>query len=290
MGRSVLLLVNREKEGADQAAHEVSALIEQHGTLAGVEDADGDAPPSADGADLIVVLGGDGTLLSQARRCVGLAAPLLGVNLGRLGFLAEFDVEALRRQADGLFGDVELTVTSLTMVQVQVYRPDDPEPCFDDVALNDCVVTAGPPYRMIEIALDIRDQAGPTFRGDGVIISTPVGSTAYNASAGGPIVSPEQDSLIITPIAAHSLAFRPIVVPGDWPIDLAVTRANESDEGGTTLVLDGHVHTRLHEGWRVRIRRHHDHNVDLVVNPETTYWATLIQKLHWAAAPGRRRA
>src|SRR5690606_8901839 len=117
-----------------------------------------------------------------------------------------------------------------------------------DVALNDCVVTAGPPYRMIELDVYIDGEPGPTLRGDGVIVSTPIGSTAYNVSAGGPIVSPDLDSFTITPHAAHSLAFRPIVVPSSCEIDLHLRKGNDADDGGTTLVLDGQVDTRLQSG------------------------------------------
>lgn len=287
MARSVLLLVNRHKPGAEAAAAEVRSLIDRCGRLAAEADADAgeDAPPGSGDADLIVVLGGDGTLLTQARRCVGLGLPMLGVNVGNLGFLAEFDLASFREQAESLLAAETLPISERTMLSAETRGPDAASG-FTGLALNDCVITAGPPFRMIEIDVWIGGEQGPTLRGDGVIVSTPVGSTAYNVSAGGPIVSPALDSLTITPIAAHSLAFRPIVLPAEWPIDLHLRRANDEDHGGTTLVLDGQVDTRVYSEWRVSIGRH-DRPLRLVSNPESTYWGTLIRKLHWAAAPGR---
>ncbi len=291
MGRSVLLLVNREKPGAVKAVDEVRGLIDApgRGRLAGEFDANGDpiSLPAGTSADLIMVLGGDGTLLAQARRCVHLGLPMMGVNFGNLGFLAEFDLEALRRQADALLGDQPLTLSERMMIRAEVAGKGAKKARFSGLALNDCAVTAGPPFRMITLDLRIDGEAGPSLRGDGVIVSTPIGSTAYNVSAGGPIVSPDLDSLTITPIAAHSLAFRPIVIAAKSAVTLEVTEANEGDGGGTTLVLDGQVQTRLREGDLITMRRY-ERSLRLVHNPETSYWRTLLRKLHWAAAPGAK--
>ncbi len=154
-------------------------------------------------------------------------------------------------------------------------------------ALNEAVVTAGPPYRVIELCIVINGEPGPSVRGDGVIVSTALGSTAYNVSAGGPIVHPGVDATLITPIAAHSLAFRPIAVPGDSTIEIVPTQLNNRGEAGTTLVLDGQIQRRIHAGQRVRIARS-DQAVKLVTNTESVYWRTLIDKLHWAKPPALR--
>jgi NAD+ kinase len=156
------------------------------------------------------------------------------------------------------------------------------------LALNDAVVTAGPPYRMITICLRIDDQDGPAATGDGLIVSTAVGSTAYNVSAGGPILHPVVDAMVITPIAAHSLSFRPIVVPAGAEIELIAEDVNDDGRGGgTTLVLDGQNSARLSRGDRIVIRRH-DVPVQFVRNPDSQYWATLINKMHWALPPRMR--
>ncbi|MBL8745281.1 MAG: NAD(+)/NADH kinase [Phycisphaerae bacterium] len=291
MPRAVLLLVNRTKPQVTAALPEVRSVLKSQGRIAAEMDVSTDPITDARGADLIMVLGGDGSLLSQAKRCVDLGLPLIGVNLGNLGFLAEFDVASLREQAPVLLGDGPLVLRERMLLNATVRRGDlrSPGAIFSGLAMNDCVVTAGPPYRMIEVGLTIDGVEGPSFRGDGVIVSTPTGSTAYGVSAGGPIVAPEVSSLTVTPIAAHSLAFRPIVLPGDSVIELHVKRANSGWNGesreGTTLVLDGQMHCHLLAGDRVSIRRD-PRPVRLVHNTRSSYWHTLVQKMHWAVNPG----
>lgn len=288
MPRSALILVNRTKPDAETSLAAVRTAIEQVGRVVGVLDADHDTLCDARGADVLVVLGGDGTILAQARRCAALNIPVLGVKIGNLGFLAEFDVNSFMRHATLIFGDGHLSLAERMMLDAAVTHPGEAAASFEDAALNDAVVTAGPPYRLIELDVYIDGEPGPTLRGDGVIVSTPVGSTAYNASAGGPIVAPDLNSFTITPIAAHSLAFRPIVLPSTHTIELVIRRANDDDGAGTTLVLDGQVHHRLPTGSRVRLSRS-PHAVSLIRNPDATFWSTLIRKLHWASAPGRRQ-
>jgi NAD+ kinase len=288
MPRPVFLIVNNTKPEAVAAAQKVRALIERHGRLAGVSDtSDATLPPEASGAQLFVILGGDGTLLGQLRRLVPLRKPLLGVNFGKLGFMAEFDLAALTRTAMELFGDSDLPLRELPLLNVRVVA-NDASHRFESIAANDCVLTAGPPYRMIRMALSIDGNVGPTVSGDGLIVSTSTGSTAYNLSAGGPIVSPELQAMAITPIAAHSLSFRPIVVPLNSRVEIMVTRVNNDSLGnGTTLVVDGQVLARLAEDDTVEITRHPEKAM-FVRNPQTSYWTTLITKLRWAEAPRLR--
>lgn len=291
MRRRTLLLVNHTKPEAIAAAANVRKLIEQHGTLVAELEADSDESPlRLEGKlDLIVVLGGDGTLLAQARRCVGLRVPLLGINLGKLGFMAEFDAAAFAAQAKGLLSDAPLLTRDLDLVRVEVRPQKAEKPRFSALGLNEAVVTSGPPYRMIELGLRLDGVDGPHIIGDGLIVSTPTGSTAYNLSAGGPIISPLVDAMVVTPIAAHSLAFRPIVIPGHAKVELTVIRSNDEDHGhgGTTLVLDGHIQEPLSAGDVVSIVLS-DVPVTFVRNPKGDYWRTLVEKLHWAAAPRTR--
>lgn len=309
MPRRVLLLYNHLKPGVLDALGEVRALIASAGgEVAAAFDTSSDAPiTDPHGASVIVVLGGDGTLLSQARRTITLGLPLLGVNFGKLGFMAEFDMPALRRQAAALFGDDPLELENRELIRASVYPPstgihddDGHEPRFEGLALNDGVVTAGPPFRMIALSLSIDGEIGPTVMGDGLIVSTPMGSTAYNASAGGPIVSPDVAAFAITPIAPHSLSFRPVVVGAASTIEVRLHRVNDDacagqerggeggggggGGGGTTLVLDGQVHTRLYADERIVFRRH-PNAVQFVRNPRGSYWSTLITKMQWASRP-----
>lgn len=276
--------MNPTKPAAVAAAAEVRSLIERHASLLAELPADSSPLPAvAKEADLLVVLGGDGTLLAQCRRCVGLSAPLLGVNLGRLGFLAEFDLNALKDQAASLLGG-ELTTEPLGAMGVEVFTGRQRTPRFTGVAINDAVITAGPPFRLIGLSLSIDGQRGPMLMGDGVIVSTSLGSTAYNLSAGGPILSPKVDAFAVTPIAAHSLSFRPVVVAGSSRIEIKVERANSDNSHGTTLVLDGQSSARVDAGDRISINRH-ALGVRLVQNTRSDYWARLISKLNWATTP-----
>jgi NAD+ kinase len=307
MPRNVLLVVNRDKAEAEGAAADVTALINQAGgtvleqrevahRASQPETPHTAAPP---GTDLIVVLGGDGTLLHEAKRHSDSGIPLLGVNLGKVGFLAEFDIAALREQSRAIFGSggdprEALPIIDRAALRVEHAPPPTPGqlPIFGmaQMALNDCIVTAGPPFRMIAIELSIDGHTGPTVSGDGLIVSTPMGSTAYNAAAGGPILAPDTAALAITPLAAHSLSFRPVVVSGGSTIQLSLTRVNDelpnggSPGVGTTLVLDGQLSRRLHRGDQLRITLR-EKAIRLVGNPRTSYWTTLIQKMQWAAPP-----
>ncbi len=293
MSRSVLLLVNRSKPNVLDTLDEVRSILTRHSDIVAELDTEDDAPiDDAKGAGLIMVLGGDGTLLSQARRTVHLGLPMVGVNFGHLGFLAEYDLDSLRTQADYLLDSDALECRNRLMLSVSVYSSDDSKARFSGVALNDCAITAGPPFRMIEMHLSLDGVSGPHIKGDGVIVSTPTGSTAYSVSAGGPIISPSVEAIAITPIAAHSLGFRPLVVAGKTQIALDMLRANSSidcvDEAveGTTLVLDGQVMHSLRTGDKLRFSRH-ERPLRLVRNPKRSYWSTLMHKMLWAAQPGQ---
>jgi NAD+ kinase len=277
----VLLLANPSRPEVHHLIDEVRRLIRQDAELT-AECTPTDEPlPANLNADLAVVLGGDGTLLSQARRVADRNMALVGVNFGRLGFLAEFDWISLQQHAPVIFGPSPPMHEQLVLT---VDVCDTADQCVhQDIAINDCVVTAGHPFRMIELQLSINGDAGPTLTGDGVIIATPVGSTAYNVLAGGPIVNPKLDALIITPIAAHSLAFRPIVASAEAEVRVVVNRANE----GTTLVLDGRVTVPLKVGQSVRVRRH-SRRARFIANPGSTYWQILLEKMRWAAPPTYR--
>lgn len=286
--RSVLLVVNRQRPEAVASATEVVRLIKQHGRLLAELDAGGASGgggalrEQAAAADLVIVLGGDGTILGQARRMAGLTTPLLGVNFGRLGFIAEFELHDFMAQAaEILGGGSRLRTRELPMIEASISTAGSKSP--PALALNEVVVTAGSPFRVIQLSLRLDGVAGPVFHGDGLIVATPTGSTAYNLSAGGPIVSPHTDGFIITPIAPQSLSFRPIVVPGETLIELDVVRAND-ETTGTTLILDGQVMQPLKQGDRVTIRRSAT-TLSFVMNPRADFWSALTHKLRWAEPP-----
>jgi NAD+ kinase len=279
--RRVVLLAGHTRLEVVSIIDEVRAELAKHVVIGAELEADSSPLPAGLDVDLAVVLGGDGTLLGQARRLLDRDIPLVGVNLGRLGFLAAFDWPGLRRHMSLVFNGSPPIVHQ--MVLEATVLDEAGGVVHQAVAINDCVVAAGRPFRMIELHMTIDGQRGPGLTGDGVIISTPVGSTAYNVSAGGPIVHPDVEAMIITPNAAHSLAFRPIVVSAKSMLDVGIVRANT----GTTLVLDGQASVPLVVGQRLLIRRH-NRSVAFVANPETTYWRTLLDKMRWAAPPTYR--
>ncbi len=244
-------------------------------------------------AELAIVLGGDGTLLAQARALAAHAIPLLGVNFGKLGFMAEFSIDDLQEHWP-LIASGKCQSTHRIMLDVTVHhtrRATDPPRsehvvAFECLAVNDAVITAGPPYRMIDLEL-ILDPHGDghfstLFTADGVIISTPSGSTAYNLAAGGPIVSPQVDAVCVTPLCPHSLSFRPIITRAEADTRIRLVRGNE----GTTLVIDGQNSVRLFDGSEVRVKRS-ERSFNLLHNPSLSYWKLLAKKLHWAARPRR---
>jgi NAD+ kinase len=293
----VLVLANRQKEGVAEAVEDLRPWLAERTSVVRELDA-AELTPQVAGelpaADLALVLGGDGTFLSQARLMIDTGVPLLGINFGKLGFLAEFTIDALKRHWDCITCG-QCRMSPRMMLDVAVFDRDAPqwgnagampEPIFAAGAMNDVVVTAGPPFRMIELELAIEPTVSQTsatsFSGDGVIVATPTGSTAYNLAAGGPIVSPGIDGVCVSPLCPQSLAFRPIVYSAHCETWLAVHRANE----GTTLVIDGQRSTKLVAGQQVRITKHPS-DVLLVHNPDWNYWTMLAHKMHWAAHPRR---
>jgi NAD+ kinase len=278
----VVLLANENRPGVPGVLNRLRAGLNSHITITGQFNTSSDPlPPSLD-ANVAIAIGGDGTLISQARRVVDRDLPLVGVNIGRLGFLAEFDAASLCHHAETVFGPSPQT-HELNLLEAAITDHAGAVRLSRGLAVNDCVVTSGPPFHMIEMALSINGKPGPILTGDGVIIATAVGSTAYNLSAGGPILHPTADAFVITPLAAHSLAFRPIVLPASFELTIDVRRANE----GTTLLQDGQGSTNLRAGDRITIRRHAK-KARFIINPDTSYWDILHDKLRWAAPPNYR--
>ncbi|MDI9402744.1 MAG: NAD(+)/NADH kinase [Limnohabitans sp.] len=281
---SMLLIANRSKPEAARTADAIRPLLGRHGVIMDI--VSGDEPlPQTLGFDLAVVVGGDGTLIGETRRLVSRGAPIVGVNAGRLGFLAEFDVADLEKHAVLIFGaQPPIRERMLLSVEVEHAHGGETSTIETGVAINDAVITAGAPHRMIELSMSVdADHEGVDITGDGVIIATPTGSTAYSASAGGPIVHPDVAGITITPICAQSLAFRPVVVGSHETISFALRRVNE----GTCVVLDGQRFISLGTGDRVVVRRNTLH-AKFVANPSNRYWDALRSKMRWAAPPSYR--
>jgi NAD+ kinase len=285
----LFIVANTDKPNVRPALEELLLWLGPRVNVVGT-DTDEKADLSQIETDAILVLGGDGTLLSAARRLGGRAIPLMGVNFGRLGFLAGFTPDNMRENLEALFNNA-LPIRPALMLEASILsgktdchaadcRQVERHRRFHATALNDAVITAGPPFHMVELAIAADSESGVSYFGDGIIISTPSGSTAYNVSAGGPIISPNVEAMCVTPICPHSLSFRPVVVAADSTVVISAIRVNE----GTTLFCDGQASTHLSAGERVIIRRS-PHDALLVENPAAREWRTLAEKLNWAASP-----
>jgi NAD+ kinase len=275
-----LLIVNRDKPEAARTADAIRAVIARHAAVSDI-DARDEALAASTAFDIAVVVGGDGTLIAQARRLLEFGRPIVGVNAGRLGFLAEFDAADLEKHAALVFAATP-PLRQRMLLAVDVERANGARE--SGAAINDAVVTAGSPHRMIEMSLRIDDDdTGVDIIGDGVIVATPTGSTAYSASAGGPIVHPDVGGVTITPICAQSLAFRPVVVRSSDVVALSMRRVNE----GTCVILDGQRQIALGKGDTVRMREH-ARKALFVANPSNRYWDALRAKMRWAAPPSYR--
>ncbi|MBW8015442.1 MAG: NAD(+)/NADH kinase [Planctomycetes bacterium] len=228
-------------------------------------------------ADFAVVFGGDGTILSAARDLSQANVPVIGVNVGKLGYLAEFSVDELLDQFADIVSGNSL-IEKRMIIRCCVMR--DKEKMFCSTAINDMVISAGPPFNMVHLKMAVAGQPLAECIGDGVIISTPTGSTAYNLSAGGPILSADLSALVVTPVCPQSLSFRPIVINAAGIVDVELLRAN----AGTTLTLDGQISHKLQAADVVTLQK--DQGAFLVVNnPLRTQWDTLASKLNWADKP-----
>jgi NAD+ kinase len=234
----------------------------------------------APAADMAIVLGGDGAILRAARQMGYRQVPVLGINLGRLGFLADLDPEQLRRYFPQVCcGDFR--VTRHLMFECVVENPAaPPRTCL---GLNEVVCHTLPPFHILELDLHVDGEPVARFRGDGLILSTPVGSTAHSLSAGGPILGQELDAFVITPICPHSISYRPVVDSADKVYTIALGQGMES----AALVIDGQESVPLKAGDRVTVRRAAV-SFGLVKVPGHSYYRTLRDKLRWGALPGYR--
>ena len=226
-----------------------------------------------DGAEMVIVLGGDGTLLSAARAVAGREIPLFPVNLGGLGFLTAITVEEVWHELGrALHGDQRVVARRMLACSVEtvagVRRHYH--------ALNDVVITKGALARMIDIEAHVDDHYVCTYKADGLIVATPTGSTAYSLSAGGPIMFPSVAALCLTPICPHTLTNRPVIVPDTSTIHLV----NHAEDESAFLTIDGQVGQPLSEGDRISCHSSH-RSVLLVRPPRMLFFDVLRQKLKW---------
>ncbi len=223
--------------------------------------------------DLIVVLGGDGTMISTARLTGMREVLVLGINYGSLGYLTEFRIEEMFPALEAILEGV-YEVDRRVMLDVELWREN--EKIETGRVLNDVVINKTALARIIEVEVSLDDLYVNSFRADGLIVSTPTGSTAYNLSAGGPILYPSMNAIVLTPICPFTLSNRPIVVSDDAEINLQLKNENE----GVVLTLDGQVGHQMQARDKVLIRKSAT-NFNLIKPPNRNYFDVLRNKLKW---------
>lgn len=272
----VVVLAAPNRPRVEQELSGILALIEQHAEIIAVDkdfSYEFDNCPS----DLVVVLGGDGSILQSARQMCHQQRPVLGVNLGKLGFLAAIPpsrfVDIWPEVCLGRF-----SVTNHLMLRCDVYRGD--RIVHTMIGLNEASVLGGPPYSMMYIDLHIDSVLATTYACDGLIISTPIGSTAHNLSAGGPILRRNLQAFVICPISPHTLTMRPVVDTADRIFDLTMPNEHPS----ASIVVDGRVLCHFDHNYRVRISRARD-TFQLISVPGHDDYQALREKLGWSGKP-----
>jgi NAD+ kinase len=272
----VFLIGNARKANVSEEFKRLAALLQSKGLLVGSDlDGEPDAINKAE-PDYVIALGGDGTILAVGKAMQHRQVPIIGVNLGKLGYLAHFSVDELEKHLDRILGDSSL-VSNRMMIDVQIAKSDGG--AIHGIALNDCVLRVGEPFRTVGLSVHIDDHPVTTIVSDGLIISTPTGSTAHNMACGGPIVFPDVDAIILTPLCPHSLTHRPVVVGPASRVEIGVRQSSS----GTAVVLDGQSVHPIPGGSSITVKKS-ERTLRLVQNPLRKSWDLLVQKLKWGQA------
>jgi NAD+ kinase len=284
--KSVGIIYKHDFEPAKVEAHKlenwlrdkgITVFSEEIGAKGKIEGCPPDQPAIPDNVDWVIVLGGDGTLLGAAREVAKYDVPILGVNLGGLGFLTWVALSKLYPVIEMVLKG-QFEVESRLMLETRVIRGGDEICRF--IVLNDVVVNKGPLARIIDLDVYINDQFLTTFRSDGLIISTPTGSTAYNLSAGGPILYPTMTNFILTPICPFTLTNRPLILPES---DIISIKMKEESEEQVSLTFDGQVGFDFKYGDNVLIYKSKE-KIELIKSPDQNYFEILRAKLRWGGA------
>ena len=274
--RRVGIVVKPRLPGADQDVSSVTAWLRERGVDV-ISDREMAREHIPNEVDLVVVLGGDGTLLAMADRIgqAGRDIPILGVNFGSLGFLTEIRIDELYSSLETVL-DGSARYDERLMLHAEAQRAG--QPTDRRIVLNDVVFTKTALSRMIELSVSVSGSFVTRVKADGLIIASPTGSTAYNLAAGGPIVHPVVDALVLTPIAPHTLTNRPVIIPASAVVDVQPFVESESDD--VFVTYDGQTGYPLRRGDAVRVQRAKQ-PLRLVKAPARTYFEVLREKLKW---------
>jgi NAD+ kinase len=273
----VVAFQNETKPEARRMMREVTSLLRRHGAQVRVCRG---RPSGRElmAADLAVALGGDGTMLRAARALAPYSIPLLGINSGHLGFLTGTDLAGFRRNCRDILRG-RFLIEERWMIAVEVARGKR-RVFGPHLALNDCVIRCGDQARAILLTARSGARFVADYFGDGLIVATPTGSTAYALAASGPIVDPGLDVLLIAPICPHTLTQRPLIVSASSPFTVGLTSRHPGEAPHVLVSLDGQVGCALKVGDEVRVRRY-DKPFRLVLDPGHSYFEVLRRKLRW---------
>jgi NAD+ kinase len=278
--KNVGIYIKRSKPEAGAAARQLINWLERRGLTPMVPQAEAEMYGLPDGrpveevfgtCDLLIVLGGDGTFLAASRLLTGRQAPVLGVNLGGMGFMTEVRLHEVPETLDLLLEN-KLRIIKRSRLRVEVWANAERQ---EYQVLNDAVLTKRALARIFDLRISVGGNFLNTVRADGLIVATPTGSTAYNLAAGGPIVHPQAQVLIITPICPHMLTDRPIVVPADRVVEIELV-----DEVDVFVTCDGQEGRELHMGDRMQIAASPDPLL-LIKSHKRSYFDVLREKLHY---------
>jgi NAD+ kinase len=275
----LLVLGNALKQGVREEADRLLPFLRQHCEIVLIDLVQEKDPTDLPAADLALVLGGDGAILRAARQMAYRQVPVLGVNLGRLGFLADLDPAEFRTCFPlVLRGEYRVTHHLMFECQLENGTQTGTRPGGEQIllGLNEVVVHSMPPFHMLDVHLEADGQAVASFSGDGLILSTPVGSTAHSLSAGGPILSQELAAFVITPICPHTLTYRPVVDSADKVYTITLAPGSEP----AALIVDGQETLPVEAGQRVVVRRA-PVTFQLVKVPGRSFFQALRGKLRW---------
>jgi NAD+ kinase len=270
--KKLLIVYNPKKSGVKKALARLENLFAGKNLKITVSDIYSPLPA----ADLCIVLGGDGTIIMAGRKLSEHKVPILGVNLGSLGFLAEFSFEDLENMLPALLKN-RYSTESRIILDLNVARKN--RKIYSNVAINDCIIHTGQSMRIALFRVKTNNRLLAEYVGDGLIISSPTGSTAYSLAAQGPIVYPALPVFVITPICPHTLSQRPIIVPSGDTISVDIVKY-KSDKG-IMLSVDGQETFGLEINDRVNIKNSVKRKFLLVANPDHSYYTILRSKLGW---------
>ena len=274
--KKILILGDRSKKKIRDTIAELEPLFREKSDLS-IIDMSNEAETENLSADMAFVFGGDGTILAASRRLSGKQIPLIGVHLGKFGFLAELTLKEISRSLEKIFAG-EYVISQRMLLTCQVVRSQ--KIIRETPGLNDAVISRTSLSRLISIKLYINGKEVTTYSSDGLIVSTPAGSTGHSLSAGGPIVAPDIDAFIITPICPHTLTNRPLVVSGDSRIEMEQV----SESQGVGLTIDGQIYTDIMIKDKIIVERAKE-RLQLIDTQTRTFYDVLRQKLNWRGQP-----